>query len=477
MKLFFGCSSIFGQMECSNSFHSDDCSETDYGADYDFYDTNDGNESGEIMDDSNPSASNADPEYVEYSCLDPAQVEALLTSHVNELIECLPSVVPSLAKLLLHLNQWDVDKIKMHFMVNWERFLIESGVKADKNSSSRSTAAKPLNNNIINTKECLVCFENSRKELVALDCGHSFCEQCWIHHLDTQLQNGMIPALAFGKPDDAIISLDGSRYVPHLVCCTKIECMNTDCRLMCLEDFVQKILSEKSRLRARYNQLVFRDLVNSHPHLRWCPGRGCHIIISAKQTKHIGMKCGQNYHAPACCEVIKKWLTKCADDSETANYISAHTKDCPNCHSCIEKNGGCNHMQCSKCKFHFCWMCFRDWKSHGTQEANHLKARRALEKYLHYYERFENHNKSLKMEEELREKIKTKIEERITRHEGTWIDWQYLHAASHLLTKLPTSPARKRDRGVSWKVERAETTDRGDLENQMHRVEQRRKTL
>jgi hypothetical protein len=45
-------------------------------------------------------------------------------------------------------------------------------------------------------------------------------------------------------------------------------------------------------------------------------------------------------------------------------------------------------MQCSKCKHHFCWMCFRDWKTHGSeyyecsrykenpqiaQEANHLK--------------------------------------------------------------------------------------------------------
>lgn len=70
-----------------------------------------------------------------------------------------------------------------------------------------------------------------------------------------------------------------------------------------------------------------------------------------------------------------------------------------------------------------------------AQEANHLKARRALEKYLHYYERFENHSKSLKMEEEMRIRIKTKIEVKISRHEGTWIDWQYLHAASHLLTK------------------------------------------
>ncbi|KAB1264594.1 E3 ubiquitin-protein ligase ARIH2 [Camelus dromedarius] len=29
---------------------------------------------------------------------------------------------------------------------------------------------------------------------------------------------------------------------------------------------------------------------------------------------------------------------------------------CPKCNICIEKNGGCNHMQCSKCKHDFCWM-------------------------------------------------------------------------------------------------------------------------
>lgn len=37
--------------------------------------------------------------------------------------------------------------------------------------------------------------------------------------------------------------------------------------------------------------------------------------------------CGMDYHAPTDCKTIKMWLTKCADDSETANYISAHTKD------------------------------------------------------------------------------------------------------------------------------------------------------
>ena len=67
------------------------------------------------------------------------------------------------------------------------------------------------------------------------------------------------------------------------------------------------------------------------------------------------------------CETIRRWLTKCADDSETANYISAHTKDCPKCNICIEKNGGCNHMQCYNCKHDFCWMCLGDWRTHGSE--------------------------------------------------------------------------------------------------------------
>ena len=60
---------------------------------------------------------------------------------------------------------------------------------------------------------------------------------------------------------------------------------------------------------------------------------------------------------PALCSMVKKWAHKCKDDSETANWISAHTKECGKCQSTIEKNGGCNHMTCRKCRYEFCWVC------------------------------------------------------------------------------------------------------------------------
>jgi ariadne-1 len=57
---------------------------------------------------------------------------------------------------------------------------------------------------------------------------------------------------------------------------------------------------------------------------------------------------------------------KCKNESKTANWILANTKPCPKCSSRIEKNQGCNHMTCQKCKYEFCWICMGDWTVHGA---------------------------------------------------------------------------------------------------------------
>ncbi|KAK7950904.1 E3 ubiquitin-protein ligase [Apiospora aurea] len=153
-------------------------------------------------------------------------------------------------------------------------------------------------------------------------------------------------------------------------------------------------------------------------------------------------------HQPAPCELVKSWLKKCADDSETANWISANTKECPKCNSTIEKNGGCNHMTCRKCKHEFCWMCMGLWSEHGTSWYNcnrfeeksgtdardaQAKSRVSLERYLHYYNRYANHEQSARLDKDMYTKTEKKMVQLQSASGMSWIEVQYLNSASQAL--------------------------------------------
>ncbi|KAF5113093.1 hypothetical protein DV495_001939 [Geotrichum candidum] len=154
-------------------------------------------------------------------------------------------------------------------------------------------------------------------------------------------------------------------------------------------------------------------------------------------------------HMPATCKIAKAWLKKCQDDSETANWISANTKECAKCHSTIEKSGGCNHMTCQKCKHEFCWICMGDWSLHGTSyyncsrydEADSMaarseqdKSRSQLKRYLHYYNRYMNHLDSLKRDSETFEQMQEKMKELQESAGMSWIEVQFLSQAFEVLS-------------------------------------------
>ncbi|CAF1347444.1 unnamed protein product, partial [Didymodactylos carnosus] len=79
-------------------------------------------------------------------------------------------------------------------------------------------------------------------------------------------------------------------------------------------------------------------------------------------------------------------------------------------------------MTCRKtgCNHEFCWLCFGDWKEHNAHNCNRFIADDILEKqenakielnrYLHYFERYHNHLRSLALEHKLLEKIQERIE-------------------------------------------------------------------
>ncbi|XP_076475890.1 E3 ubiquitin-protein ligase ari-2 isoform X2 [Bombus vancouverensis nearcticus] len=440
------------EMDCSDS----DCGDPGY---EDYYNVHpwDGEGDNDIDNDQ----SRRDPEYAVYDCLRIEEVERLLNEDVELLSNSL-HITPSLAKVLLHAHNWALQDIIAKYRTNASSLLINSKIKSLPPLESLS-ALKGQRGGLCSV--CVIIYP--AEKFSTLTCGHSFCKDCWCMHFEVQITQGIS---------------------------TGISCMAQDCNVLAPEDFVLSLLT-KPNMRERYQQFAFCDYVKSHPQLRFCPGPNCQMIMRSKEQRAkrvmcsscrtvFCFRCGIDYHAPTDCNTMKRWLTKCADDSETANYISAHTKDCPKCHICIEKNGGCNHMQCYSCKHDFCWMCLGDWKAHGSE----------------YY--WENHSKSLKLEEQTLEAIKMQINKKVMNSSGTWIDWQHLFAAASLLTRCRYTlqytypyayymePGPRKElfeyqqaqleaeiEDLSWKIEHAETTNRGDLENQMDIAEKRRVTL
>ena len=148
--------------------------------------------------------------------------------------------------------------------------------------------------------------------------------------------------------------------------------------------------------------------------------------------------CGQLWHGPVSCAMLRKWAKKCEDDSETLNWINANTKECPKCNNPIEKNGGCNHMTCRKasCGYSFCWICLNAWRGHSFSGCNKYDSGKEsrevskswLQKYLFYYERYQAQSESRKLEGKLYEAMSEKMEEMIELGKNR-IDTVYLLSA------------------------------------------------
>ena len=103
----------------------------------------------------------------------------------------------------------------------------------------------------------------------------------------------------------------------------------------------------------RYQTLLLRTYVDDNEFFRWCPAPNCEYAVECHVPQNqltsvvptVVCKCGHRFcfgcgladHQPCVCFLVKKWLKKCQDDSETANWISANTKECTKCNTTIEK--------------------------------------------------------------------------------------------------------------------------------------------
>lgn len=353
-------------------------------------------------------------------------IQVIETEQVAMILGCKLEV----AAVLLRSFKWNKDRLIEQYMDDEKKTCKDANVVL---SDSPKLLSLP-------GFSCDICYsEENDLYSLALSCQHRFCINCYEKYL-------VIKIAEEGE----------SRF---------LSCPGYKCNLSVNEAVVSQIVPEK--ILEKYKTLLLKSYVDDQSNLKWCPSPNCDNAIECKVTTAQldriipTVTCAEGHkfcfgcllqdHQPSLCSTAKLWLKKCADDSETANWISVNTKECSKCNSTIEKNGGCNHMTCKKCKYEFCWICQGIWSTHGTayytcnrfdasdavtaRDAQ-AKSRTSLERYLHYYNRYANHDQSAKLDKDLYIKTEMKMDTMMKEStEFSWIQVQFLKSAVDVLLK------------------------------------------
>ena len=189
---------------------------------------------------------------------------------------------------------------------------------------------------------CRICCDHYKgRESFALACSHFFCQGCWVAYLSAKVHEGPT--------------------------CVYATCPEHKCPQIVSEAVFKEFASEEDL--KRYQTFSLTSFVDINKTLRFCPGKDCGMVVKAPLSYARSVRCncgsvfcfrcGEEAHDPATCTELALWKEKCQNESETANWILANTKQCPKCKTRIEKNQGCNHMTCRQCKVEprvFCWV-------------------------------------------------------------------------------------------------------------------------
>lgn len=366
------------------------------------------------------------------------------------------SVSESKAKTLLWSYKWQADSLIEAYIDDSAKIVESAGL-----CSADTTKPEYQLKNAPQDYSCFICCEGPDATrpnflIFELECGrgHSLCVDCFRSYI-------------YKKVSEEGESLG-------------IMCPQYKCPLMVPEKAVEELfVGQKNATNlgkdapeidgdstfTKYCSFLDKEYVQQNDKMTFCIAPSCEKIIELqsplidvnRKVPSVKCACGQAFcfacrlddHMPATCTVAKAWLKKCQDDSETSNWIAANTQECNKCHSTIEKNGGCNHMTCKRCKHEFCWVCMGDWNLHGTSYYNcsrfdeadaqtarseQDRSRAQLKRYLHYYNRYVNHQNSLKLDRETYEEMQKKMKQMQENAGMSWIEVQFLSQAFDVLS-------------------------------------------
>ena len=112
-------------------------------------------------------------------------------------------------------------------------------------------------------------------------------------------------------------------------------------------------------------------------------------------------------------------------------------------------------MTCQRCKFEFCWICMGDWNDHGSNtggyykcnkydtssnnsedQSDAAKAKRELDRYLHFYKRYHAHDEAQKFaKKHLKETEARMVLLQESSENAKWSDVEFLKTANEQLVE------------------------------------------
>ena len=337
----------------------------------------------------------------------------------------------SLGIMLLHRYKWSIEHASERYADDPARVLGE--LNLTEGQSSGDACALIRNNTAVT--ECKRCWDDVAPgtALSHKACSHWFCIPCLRSYLS---------------------------HVAMTAAVVAVRCPMAKCPVLLAVEAWQLLPPE---MFEKYQHKIVSAYVEDCSDLRrWCANpRGCGSVIQVTNsfTRRMSVKCfacsyvfcfacGEEDHNPASCDMIVLWAKKCKDDSETANWIAVNTKSCPKCKKATEKNGGCNHMTCSQCRHEWCWVCSGEWAKHGGNfyQCNNYKekseatnddwrreqAKESLERYMHYFTRFHNHDESKRLDSKVLGQVQARMRQAIA-NGMTVTDAGYLEQTAHTL--------------------------------------------
>jgi len=191
---------------------------------------------------------------------------------------------------------------------------------------------------------CNICLFECENPFV-LSCGHTNCRVCLENFLGSKINDGHFEVKCFYLDDHN----------------NKCNCVIDNATIKSIVDRDMWKKRERWRLRHELGDNAAECPYCEHIEIHRASGLHHHASNIHRCSACDRQFCkvhGKAHPVDVSCAAFERHF-----HSETMKTVSRTCTKCPGCQERIEKNQGCNHMTCTRCRTHFCYICGQELTS------------------------------------------------------------------------------------------------------------------